>query len=83
MFKTKLAAAAFAAITLAAAMTSNQAQAGWHGGGAALGLGIIAGAAVGAAAASSYPYYPAYRCRYVERVDRWGNLRTYKVCDGY
>jgi hypothetical protein len=25
---------------------------------------------------------PGYRdCRYVERYDRWGNLRTVKICD--
>ena len=84
---TKLKTAAIA-LTFAAALaaTSGQAQAGWHGGGAALGLGIVAGAAIGAAAASSAygpGYEPAYRCRYIERMDRWGNLRTMKVCEAY
>ena len=42
-----------------------------------------AGTLIGAAAASnSYYVAPSYReCRYVERVDRWGNLRVIKVCD--
>jgi hypothetical protein len=47
------------------------------------GLGIATGLLVGAAVASnSYYYAPGYRdCRYVERYDRWGNLRTIRVCD--
>jgi hypothetical protein len=26
---------------------------------------------------------PVYGCRYVERHDRWGNIRLIKVCDVY
>jgi len=52
------------------------------------GIGIAAGALIGAAAATNAyggPVYvaPAYReCRLVERYDRWGNLRVVQVC-GY
>jgi len=47
-----------------------------------VGAGIVAGTLIGAAAASN-AYYDdtAYACRYVGRYDRWGNLRTVKVCD--
>jgi len=42
-------------------------------------------ALVGIAASSAYAspvIDPGYReCRYVERFDRWGNVRTIKVCD--
>jgi hypothetical protein len=35
-----------------------------------------------AAASNSYYDAPGYReCRYVDRLDRWGNIRTIKVCD--
>ena len=49
----------------------------------AVGAGFAAGTLIGAAAASnSYYVAPGYReCRYVDRLDRWGNLRTIKVCD--
>ena len=55
--------------------------------GTALGIGIAAGALVGIAAANAYagPGYVVERgyreCRYVERYDRWGNMRAIKVCD--
>lgn len=77
-------AAALAALTLATAFaaTSGEAQARprW---GVGLGIGLAAGALIGAAAASSAYAGPAYYrdCRYVERYDRWGNLRVVKVCD--
>jgi len=89
MTKTKIAAAAFAALTLATAMaaTSGEAQARPRFG-LGLGLGFAAGALIGAAAVSNayaepaYMVEPGYRsCRYVERLDRWGNLRAIKVCD--
>lgn len=88
MTKSKTIAAALAALTLAAsiAATSGEAQARPRFG-AGLGLGFAAGALVGIAASSAYasPGYvvnPGYReCRYVERFDRWGNVRTIKVCD--
>ena len=38
----------------------------------------------GARAAASNAYAePVYDCRYVERYDRWGNVRVIKVCDRY
>jgi len=86
MTKSKTIAAALAALTLATTFTAigGQAQAhphfGHHGWG--IGAGIVAGTLIGAAAASN-AYYDdtAYACRYVGRYDRWGNLRTVKVCD--
>jgi hypothetical protein len=84
MTKSKTFAAALAALTLATAFaaTSGQAQAHSHWG-PGLGVGFAAGALIGAAAASSNGYYaPVYReCRLVDRLDRWGNVRTIKVCD--
>ena len=86
MTKSKTITVALAAITLATTFTAfgGQAQAHSHFG-RGLGWGIAAGVLVGAAVASnSYYYSPGYReCRYVERVDRWGNLRTIRVCDVY
>jgi hypothetical protein len=85
MTKSKTLAAALAALTLAATFTAfgGQAQAHPHFGHHGWGLGgFAAGALIGAAAASSNAYYvPVYACRYVGRYDRWGNLRTVKVCD--
>jgi anaerobic C4-dicarboxylate transporter len=82
--KSKTIAAAIAALTLATTFTAlgGQAQAHSHFG-RGLGWGIAAGMLVGAAAASnSYYYAPGYReCRYVDRMDRWGNIYTAKVCD--
>ncbi len=84
-FSIKTVAAALAALTLATTFTAigGEAQARPRFGG--VGLGIAAGLLVGAAAVSANQYYaPGYRdCRYVERFDRWGNLRSYKVCDAY
>jgi hypothetical protein len=81
---TKTIAAALAAITLATTFTAigGEAQARPRFG-AGLGIGLAAGALIGAAAVSnSYYYAPGYReCRYVERYDRWGNLRTVRVCE--
>jgi anaerobic C4-dicarboxylate transporter len=81
-FSIKTAAAALAALTLATTFTAigGEAQARPRFG---VGLGIATGLLVGAAVASnSYYYAPGYRdCRYVERMDRWGNLRTIRVCD--
>lgn len=87
-FNTKTLAAALAALTLATTFTAigGEAQARPRFG-TALGIGIAAGALIGIAASSAYAgpgYYvtPGYReCRYVERFDRWGNLRTIRVCD--
>ena len=38
-----------------------------------------------AAASGAYasPVYGYRECRYVERYDRWGNIRLIKVCDVY
>lgn len=88
MTKSKMIAAALAAVTLATALTAagSDAQARPRFG-AGLGIGLAAGALIGIAASNAYagPAYvvePGYRdCRYVERYDRWGNLRTVKVCD--
>ena len=82
-FSIKTVAAALAALTLATTFTAigGEAQARPRFG---VGLGIATGLLVGAAvvASSSYYYAPGYReCRYVERMDRWGNLRTIRVCD--
>ena len=87
MTKSKTIAAALAALTLATTFTAigGQAQAGPHFGhhGWGIGAGFVAGTLIGAAAASELPITtsPATACRYVERYDRWGNLRTVKVCD--
>ena len=78
----KTVAAALAALTLATTFTAvgGEAQARPRFG-AGLGIGFAAGALIAAAASSSY-YAPGYReCRFVERMDRWGNLRVVKVCD--
>lgn len=76
----KTIAAALAALTLATAFTAfgSEAQARPRFG-AALGIGVAAGVLIGAAAAAnSYGYR---ECRYVDRLDRWGNIYTVKVCD--
>ncbi len=86
--KSKTIAAVLAALTLATsiAATSGEAQARPRLG-TALGIGFAAGALVGIAAANTYagPGYVVDRgyrdCRYVDRLDRWGNVRTIKVCD--
>lgn len=84
--KTKSAAIALAALTLTAivAATGNEAQARPRFG-VGLGIGIAAGALIGAAASSAYagPSYVVRECRYVERYDRWGNIRMVKICDVY
>jgi hypothetical protein len=81
-FSIKTAAAALAALTLATTFTAigGEAQARPRFG---VGLGIATGLLVGAAVASnSYYYQPGYRdCRYVERMDRFGYVRTVRVCD--
>ena len=88
-FTTKTLTTALAALTLAAtfAASSGEAQARPRFG-TALGIGIVAGTLIGAAAAShayagpSYATGYGYRdCRYVERYNRWGHVRVVKVCD--
>jgi hypothetical protein len=83
MTKTKSIAAALAALTLATTFTAigGEAQAKPKFG---LGIGVAAGALIGAAAVSANSYYAAPRydeCRFVNRVDRWGNVHTVKICD--
>ena len=54
--------------------------------GVGLGIGIATGALIGAAAASgayASPVYGYRECRYVERYDRWGNIRLIRVCNVY
>ncbi len=81
MTRSKTIAAALAALATAFATISSPAEAHSHWG---PGLGFAAGALIGAAAVSSNTYYyaPGYsECRFVNRLDRWGNERTIKVCD--
>ena len=84
MTKSKTIAAALAELTLATTFTAfgSEAQARPRFG-TGLGIGLAAGVLIGAAAASNSSYYaPGYReCRYVDRLDRWGNVYTVKVCD--
>jgi hypothetical protein len=83
MTKSKITAIALSALTLTGALaaTSGSAQAHSHWGG--VGLGIAAGALIGAAVVSGPVYVTrGYRdCRLVERYDRWGNVRVIRVCD--
>ena len=85
MTKSKTIAAALAALTLAATFTAigGEAQAKPKFG-PGLGIGFAAGALIGAAAVSANSYYAAPRydeCRFVNRVDGWGNVRTVKICN--
>jgi hypothetical protein len=80
----KTIAAALAALTLATTFMTFGHEAQAHPRfGAGLGIGLAAGALIGATAVSnSYYYAPGYReCRYVDRIDRWGYVRTIRVCD--
>lgn len=88
MTKSKITAATLTALTLAdtlLAATSGTAQA--HHWGTGVGIGIAAGALIGAAVVTSTyggpvsvtPGYPS--CRLIERYDRWGNVRVIRVCD--
>jgi len=74
---TKTVAAVAAALTLTAALAAPaQAKPKW---GPALGVGIVAGAMIGAAAASTRP-----RCMLVDTFDQWGNYAGLrKVCREY
>ncbi len=88
MTKSKIIAAALAAVTLTGAVVGTSAPAfAWHhhhhGYGPALGIGLAIGTIAAAAAASNAYAEPVYDCRYVERYDRWGNVRVIKVCDRY
>ncbi|WP_137043059.1 hypothetical protein [Pseudolabrys sp. FHR47] len=86
MFKKTL-TAALAAVTLftavAASTSESQARPRY---GAAIGIGLVAGALIGAAAASNaygadYGYRIADReCGYIKRYDRFGRPHYEKVC---
>ncbi len=84
--KTKFAAALTALALTATLALPSQAEArgrGWAIGAGLLGAGIVAGSIY---AAQAQPVYVdgGYRCRYVERFDRWGNYAgTVKVCRHY
>ena len=74
----KAAAIAVALAITAASAAPAQAR-GWRWG-PAVG-GFVAGTMLGAAVASGAYGYPAYRCRFIEQYDQWGNyLGTQKVC---
>ncbi len=86
MTKSKIIAAALAAVTLTGAVVGTSAPAfAWHPhhhhGFGALGVGLAIGTIAAAAAASNAYAEPAYECRYVKRYNRWGELRVVKICD--
>ena len=82
MTKSKTIAAALAALTLATTFMTfgHEAQARPRFG-AGLGIGLAAGLLIGTAAASNSYGYGYRECRYVDRMDRWGNVYTVKICD--
>jgi hypothetical protein len=87
--KTKIAALALGALTIAGAVstTTNQAEAQWRRGG--LGFGIAAGFIAGAAIASAASARPVYvtggyrRCGWVNQIDAYGFVRSVRVCNVY
>jgi len=85
--KSKFISATLAALALAGCLVATSGNAQAHPRfGVGLGIGIATGAVIGAAAASGAYVSPVYgyrECRYVERYDRWGNIRLIKVCDLY
>jgi hypothetical protein len=85
MTKSKIIAAALAAVTLTGAVigTSAPAQAYHHHHhfGPALGIGLAIGT-IAAAASNAYAE-PVYECRYVKRYNRWGERRIIKICERY
>jgi NhaP-type Na+/H+ or K+/H+ antiporter len=84
MTKSKITAVTLTALTLAGTLAATSGTAQAHYWGTGVGIGIAAGALIGAAAVTSGPVYvtPGYSCRLVERYDRWGNIRVIRVC-GY
>jgi hypothetical protein len=85
--KSKFTSAALATLALVGCLIASSGNAQAHPRfGVGLGIGIATGAVVGAAVAygASGAYAsPVYSCRYVERYDRWGNIRLIRVCDAY
>jgi heme A synthase len=88
MTKSRITAVALTALTLAGSLvaTSGSAQAHSHWGNG-VGIGIAAGALLGAAAVSNAYASPVYvtgpSCRLVTRYDRFGNARMIQVCNYY
>lgn len=83
--KSRFAAVALAALTIAGTFATSEAQARprW---GAIVGAGIATGLILGAAHAHAYPRYGyGYRrCHFVEKFDAWGHyIGTRKVCHVY
>lgn len=84
--KTRIAAAALAAVTLAGAIAASTGEASAKPKfGPALGFGIVAGTAIGLAAASSAYGAPAYGyyggCRWAPRYNAWGQyVGSVRVC---
>ncbi|HET7912258.1 MAG TPA: hypothetical protein VFL49_09520 [Pseudolabrys sp.] len=85
--KSKFTGAALAILALVGCLVATSGNAQAHPRfGVGLGIGIATGAVIGAAVASgtyASPVYGYRECRYVERYDRWGNIRLIKVCDVY
>lgn len=85
--KSRFTSATLAALALVGCLIATSGNAQAHPRfGVGLGIGIATGAVIGAAAASgayASPVYGYRECRYVERYDRWGNIRLIKVCDIY
>jgi hypothetical protein len=86
---TKLAAAAIALVTVAGGIAASTGEAAAKPKfGPAIGFGLVAGTAIGLAAASSAYGYPAYGyhgygpgCRWVPRYSPYGHyLGTVRVC---
>jgi hypothetical protein len=82
--KSKFTGAALATLALVGCLVATSGNAQAHPRfGVGLGIGIATGAVIGAAVASGAYASPVYSCRYIERYDRWGNIRLIKVCDAY
>ena len=89
--RTRIAAVAFAAITLAASMVAGTGAAEakkWHPhygwGGAAFAAGLIGAGIAANAYAPNYYYAGAPRCRWVRQFDDWGRyVGKAKVCNYY
>jgi hypothetical protein len=76
--------ATLAAIAVFSTIAAGTAQAKHKFHGPAFGFGIATGLILGAAAASAYPGYVVEpSCGYVEKIDKWGNLKLIKVCTPY
>jgi hypothetical protein len=85
--RSKIIAAALTAVTLtgALAITSNKAHAGSGHFGVGLGIGLVTGALVGAAASHAHvaPVYVDRECYFKRRYNKWGKPYLIKVCNYY